>query len=155
MSLRNFAISARSSLTSVSSSTTLRWKRSVSRTLRLPLVLSRSRNPQRSFHAFLGTSKTLVPKKCTKMPEIHQKRPKNPPEPHQNSGKVPQLRGKTKLMPFISVATPPTLFSEHRGACVMNSEERLSCHGWMLVLSLRTSRPAGPRHGSSQGDRRS
>ena len=66
-----------------------------------------------------------------------------------------QLRGETKLMPFISVATPPTLLSEPRGACVMYSEDLLSCQGCMFIFSLRTSSPAGPLHGSNHGERRS
>ena len=58
-------------------------------------------------------------------------------------------------MPFISVATPPTEFNDPRGACVMNSEARRSCHGWIVDLSFRTSRPEGERQGSIHGARKS
>ena len=78
-----------------------------------------------------------------------------PEMPRQKWDVASQLRGDTKLIPFISVATPPTLFKEPKGACVMNSDERLSCHGWMVGFNLRTSSPEGPRQGSSHGDRRS
>ena len=40
-----------------------------------------------------------------------------------------QLRGDTKFTALISVATPPTEFNEPKGACVIYSAARRSCHG--------------------------
>ena len=37
----------------------------------------------------------------------------------------------------------------------MNSEARRSCHGWIVDLSFRTSRPEGERQGSIHGARKS
>ena len=59
---------------------------------------------------------------CHKWP-IKKKKPK------QKCEVASQLRGDTKLTALISVATPPTEFSDPNGACVMYSAALRSCQG--------------------------